>query len=154
MDLHPARAVASILLIVGSLIVGVTGLAIVMAKLLVEGGMAISQPDAVLLGDLLTVLPFIVLFAVAGFVAAAGLIVGTGWSDDLAIGIATVAVVVGAIGSILLSIGRDPFASIAATRATNDGIGIVGTFTALYLFIIVAVAVARLPRHISTGVTA
>ena len=72
----------------------------------------------------------------------------------MALGTAIVAVVVGAIGLILLSIGRDPFASTAAARSTNDGIGIIGAFTALYLFIIVAVAVARLPRHISTGVTA
>ena len=69
---HPARAVASILLIVGSLIVGVTALAILIAKLLVDAGMAIRPSDALLLADLITVLPFVVLFAVAGAVAAAG----------------------------------------------------------------------------------
>ena len=154
MTLHPARAVASILLIGGSLIVGVTALAVVIAKLLVDAGMAISSSDALLLADLITVLPFIVAFVVAGFVAAAGILIGKSWSDDLALGTAIVAVVVGATGLILLTIGRDPFASAAAARSTNDGIGIIGAFTALYLLIIVAVAVARLPRRISTGATA
>jgi hypothetical protein len=154
MTLHPARAVASILLIVGSLTVGVTALAVVIAKLLVGAGMAISSSDALLLADLLTVLPFIAAFVVAGFVAAAGIVTGKSWSDDLALGTAIVAVVVGATGLILLAIGRDPFASAATARSTNDGIGIIGAFTALYLFIIVAVAVARLPRRISTGATA
>ena len=50
---------------------------------------------------------------------------------------------------ILLSVGRDPFASTASARSTDDGIGIIGAFTVLYLFVIVAVAVARLPRHSS-----
>ena len=154
MTLHPARAVASILLVGGSLFVGVVSLAIVIAKLLVGAGMATDPSDALLLSDLVTVLPFIVAFAFAGFVAAAGILVGKSWADDVALGTAIVAVVVGAIGLILLSIGRDPFASTAAARSTNDGIAIIGAFTALYLFIIVAVAVARLPRHISTGVTA
>jgi len=154
MPLHPARAVASVLLIVGSLIVGVTGLAIVVAKLLVDGGAAVSQSDALLLADLITVLPFMVVFAVTGFGAAVGLLIGTTWSDDLAFGTAIVAVIVGATGLILLTVGRDPFAPTAAARSTNDWIAILGAFTALYLFIIVAVAVARLPRHISTGVTA
>ena len=154
MTLHPARAAASILLIVGSLIVGVTALAIVMAKFLVRAGMAISQSDAVLLGDLITVLPFIVGFALVGFAAAAGLLIGKSWSDDLAFGTAITAVAVGATGLILLSIGRDPFASTVSVRSTNEGIGIIGAFTVLYLFVIVAVAVARLPRHTTTGVPA
>ena len=154
MSLHPARALASILLIAGSLIVGVTSLAIVIAKLLIDAGMATDPSEALLISDLIAVLPFIVAFAIVGFVAAAGILAGKSWADDVALGTAIIAVVVGAIGLILLSIGRDPFASTASARSTNDGIGIIGAFTALYLFIIVAVAVARLPRHISTGVTA
>ena len=83
--------------------------------------------------------------------AAAGLVRGKSWSDDLAFGTAIAAVAVGAIELILLSIGRDPFASTASARSTDDGIGIIGAFTVLYLFVIVAVAVARLPRHSSTA---
>jgi hypothetical protein len=154
MTLHPARAIASVLLIGGSVVVAVTALAVVIAKLLVGAGMAITSSDALLLADLMTVLPFIVGFAVVGLVAAAAILAGASWADEAAIGTAIVAVVVGATGLILLTIGRDPFASTASVRSTNDGIGILSAFTAAYLFIIVAVAVARLPRHISTGVTA
>jgi hypothetical protein len=153
MALHPARVGASVLLITGSVFVSVMALAIVMAKILVEAGMAISPSNALLLSDLITVLPFVVVFAVAGVVAAIGLVRGKHWSDTLALGTATAAVAVGAIGLILLSIGRDPFASTASARSTDDGIGIIGAFTALYLFAIVAVAVARLPRQTSTRYT-
>jgi hypothetical protein len=154
MSLHPARVVASVLLVTGTVFVGVMALAIVIAKLLVEAGMAISSSNALLLADLITVLPFLAIFAVVGVVAAAGLLHGKPWSDAVALGTASVAVIVGAIGLALLSIGRDPFASAASARSTNDGISIIGAFTALYLLIIVAVALARLPRHISTGVPA
>jgi len=158
MTLHPARVVASVLLIAGSVFVGVMALAIAMAKILVVAGMAISSSNALLLADLITVLPFVAGFAVVGIVAAAGLVRGKRWSDTLALGTAIAAVAVGAIGLTLLSIGRDPFASIASARSTDDGIGIIGAFTAIYLFVIVAVAVARRPRtstrQISTGVMA
>ena len=150
MALHPARVVASVLLITGSVFVGVMALAIVMAKFLVEAGMAISPSNALLLSDLITVLPFVAVFAVAGVVAAAALVHGKDWSDTLALGTATPAVAVGAIGLTVLSIGRDPLASTASSRSTDDGIGIIGAFTALYLLVIVAVVVARLPRHTST----
>jgi hypothetical protein len=150
MSLHPARVVAGVLLITGSVFVGVIALAIVMAKLLVAAGMPISPSNALLLTDLITVLPFVAVFAVVGVVAAAGLLRGKGWSDTLAFGTAIAAVAVGAVGLILLSIGRDPFASTASARSTDDGIGIISAFTALYLLVIVAVAVARLPRHTST----
>jgi hypothetical protein len=154
MSVHPARVVAATLLIGGSLVVGVAALAIVFAKLLVDQGMAVRPADALLLNDLLTVLPLILVFVVTGFAAAAGLLLGTAWSDDLAFGIALVAVAIGSIGLILLSVGRDPFASTVTARSTNDGIGIIGAFTVLYLFVIVAVAVARLPRRTQTGVMA
>ena len=155
MSIQPARVVAATLLIGGILVVGVAGLAIVLAKLLVDHqGMAVRPADALLLNDLLTVLPLILVFVVTGFTAAAGLLVGTAWSDDLAFGIAIVAVAIGSIGLILLSLGRDPFASTVTARSTNDGIGIIGAFTVLYLLVIVAVAVARLPRRTQTGVMA
>ena len=150
MALHPARVVASVLLITGSVFVGVLALAIVMAKLVVGAGMAISPSNALLLADLITVLPFVAGFAVIGVVAAVGLVRGNRWSDTLAHGTAIAAVAVGAIGLIVLSIGRDPFASTASVHSTDDGIGIIGAFTALYIFVMVAVAVARLPRQTPT----
>ena len=156
MAIHPARVVASVLLVAGSAFVSVVVLGVVIAKLLVNAGIAVSASNALLLADLVTVLPFIVLFAAAGLVAAAGLLRGKRWSDDLAFGTAIAAVAIGAVELILLSVGRDPFASTASARSTDDGIGIIGAFTLLYLIVIVAVAVARLPRRTptSTGVMA
>ena len=154
MNLHPARAVASILLIGGSLLVSVTALAVVVARQLIDAGMAASPSDALLLGDLLAILPFVIGFAVAGFVAAVGLLTGKPWADDLAIGTAIFAVGVGAIGLILLVVGRDPAASAEAARSTTETIAVISVFTASYLSIIVAVAVARLARPISTGAMA
>jgi hypothetical protein len=151
MSLHPARIIASVLLITGSAFVSAVALAVVIAKLLVVAGIAISPSNALLLADLITVLPFVALFATAGVLAAAGLLRGKRWSDDLAFGTAIAAVAVGAIELILLNVGRDPLASTASARSTDDGIGIIGAFTVLYLFVIVAVAVARLPRHSSTA---
>lgn len=154
MSVHPGRLVAATLLTGGSLVIGVAALAVVFAKLLVDQGMAVRPADALLLSDVLSVLPLVLVFVVTGFAAAASLALGTSWADDLAFGTAIVAVAIGAIGLILLSVGRDPFASAAAARSTNDGIGIIGAFTVLYLLVIVAVAVARLPRRTQTGVMA
>jgi hypothetical protein len=154
MSVHPARVLAAAILFVGSLVVGVTALAIVFAKLLVGAGMAVRPADALLLADLVTILPFVGLFVVAGFAAAVGLILGKSWSDDLAFGTAIVAVAVGSIGLILLIVGRDPAASADAARSTTETIAVIGVFTALYLSTLVAVAVARLPRRITTGAIA
>ena len=151
MSIHPARVIASVLLTAGSVFVSVTALGVVIAKLLVAAGMPVSPSNALLLADLITVLPFVAIFVIAGFVAATGLVRGKSWSDDLAFGTATAAVTVGAVELILLSIGRDPFASTASARSTDDGIGVIGAFTVLYLVVIVAVALARLPRHSSTA---
>ena len=151
MSIHPARVIASVLLTAGSVFVSVMALGVVIAKLLVDAGMPISPSNALLLADLITVLPFVAIFVIAGFVAATGLVRGKSWSDDLAFGTAIAAVAVGAVELILLSVGRDPFASTASGRSTDDGIGIIGAFTMLYLFVIVAVATARLPRHSSTA---
>ena len=68
MSIHPARVLASVLLIAGSAFVSVMALAIVIAKLLVVAGIAISPSNALLLADLITVLPFVALFAAAGLV--------------------------------------------------------------------------------------
>ena len=66
---HPSRLVAGLLLILGGGVVAVSALAIGLARLLVEGGMVIRPADAVLLGDLVALLPFIITFAMANLVA-------------------------------------------------------------------------------------
>ena len=151
MSIHPARVIASVLLIAGSAFVSVMALGVVIAKLLVDAGMrhqpvqrsSACGPDhgPPVRRDLRR----------RGCRGGCRSLRGKRWSDDLAFGTAIAAVAVGAIELILLSVGRDPFASTASARSTDDGIGIIGAFTVLYLFVIVAVAVARLPRHSSTA---
>jgi hypothetical protein len=154
MSTHPARVLASILLLGGGFIVGVTAFAITLAKVVVDAGAPVHPADAALLGDLVPVLPFVVAFAVANVVAAVGLAIDQAWGDTLAVGTSIVAAVTGAIGLILIGVGRDPFASTVSARSTTDGLGIVGAFTLVYIVVIVAVAVARQPRRAASGAVA
>jgi len=154
MHVHPSRVLAGVLLITGGSVVAVAALAVVFARILVDAGMTVRAADAALLGDIVAVLPFVVAFAVANLVAAFGLLNGRAWADSLAVGSAVVAVTVGALGLLLVVVGRDPFAPVATARSTADGIGILGGFTISYLAIIVALLAARVPRRITTGVAA
>jgi len=154
MSIHPARLLASLLLLAGGFVVGVSVLAIAMARLLVNAGMTVRPADAALLGDLVPVLPLIAGFAAINLVAAVGILLGKGWGDVTAFGAAVVAVVIGTVGLVLIVVGRDPLASTSTSHATADGIGIVGAFTVAYLVVIAALVVARRPRRVATGFAA
>ena len=154
MPTHPSRLFAGLLLILGGGVVAVSALAIGLARLLVEGGMVIRPADAVLLGDLVALLPFIVAFAVANLVAAAGLLLGSSWADRLGVGVAIVGATAGTLGLLLVGVGRDPFAPAATARSTADGIGILAVATALYVLVIVAIDAARRSRTIVQGAAA
>ena len=150
MSIHPARIVASVLLIAGGVFVGVTALGDrAWPKLLVAAGdRRHARPTPLLLRTSIPVLPFIVALRRRQRRR------GVGLARRRALG--------GRPGhrdgdrrrrrrrrsaDPAHVVGRDPFASTASARSTADGIGIVGAFTVLYLVVIVAVAVARLPRH-------
>jgi hypothetical protein len=154
MTVHPSRVVASVLLIGGGAIVAISALAIAFAKILVDAGMTVRPADAALLGDLVAVLPLVLFFAGIDVLAAVGLLMGKTWADLMAYGAATMAVAVGALGLVLIAVGRDAFAPTVTTRSTADGLGIVGAFTLLYMAVIVALAVAREPRRASSGAVA
>lgn len=154
MNVHPARLVASVLLVAGGFVVAVSALAVVFASILVYRGMTVRPADAALLADLVPVLPFVVAFALANIVAAIGLLTGKSWADLAAAGSAVVAITAGAIGLTLVVVGRDPFASTAAARSAADGIGILGVFTVFYLAIIAALAAAQLPQRAASGAAA
>lgn len=143
MSVHPARVVASLALLAGGFIVGVSVLAIVFAKVLVDAGMAIRPADAALLGDLIPVLPFIGGFAIASIVAGVGVLVAETRADSIAMGTSIVAVVAGVLGLALIVVGRDPFASSVRSASTADGLGIVGSFTVIYLIVLVALAATQ-----------
>ena len=154
MPTHPSRLVAGLLLIVGGGVVAVSALAIGLARVLVEAGMVIRPADAVLLGDLVALLPFIITFAAVNIVAAAGLLLGSSWADRLGLGAGIVGATAGALGLLLVGVGRDPFAPAATARATADGIGILAVATALYVLVIVAIDAAGRSRTIFQGAAA
>jgi hypothetical protein len=154
MSTHPARLFASILLLGGGFIVGVTAFAVAVAEVLVDAGAPVRQPDVALLGDLIPVLPFILAFALASLVAAVGLAVEADWGDALAVGTSIVAMVTGAFGLLLIVAGSDPFASAVSAHPSVDGIGLAGAFTVAYVAVLVAVAEARQPRRTTSGALA
>ena len=151
MSTHPARIFASVLLLGGGLVVGVTALAIGLARVLVDAGAPVRPADAALLADLVPVLPFIVAFSVGSLVAAVGLAGERAWAENLAIGVSIVGVVTGLTGLFVTVAGSDPFASSVSAHATSDGIGIVGAFTVASVAVLAAIAEARQGRRLSLG---
>jgi hypothetical protein len=145
------RVVAGAILLVGGIIVAVSALSVILARILVEAGMPIRSADAALLDDVVAVLPFVVAFAGANLAAAVGLLNGRRWADLVALGSATVAVVVGGLGLLLVIVGRDPFAPVGSPGSSADGIGILSAFTVMYLAVVFALLAARAPRPITTG---
>ena len=148
MTTHPARVAASVLLLVGGFVVAVSALAILIAQLLVQGGMAVKPADADLLSDLVAILPFFVAFAAVNVLAAVGLLTSAEWADALATSAGSIAVVGGALGLLLVVAGRDPFAPSAGHAVSPDGLGILVVFTGLYALVLVALAAGR-PRATS-----
>ena len=151
MNIHPSRVVAGVLLVASGFVVAVSALAIALAKILVDAGMTVRPADAALLGDLVSLLPFIVTFAGMNFVAAVGLLAAKPWAEAIAASTVAVAVTIGAIGLLLVIAGRDPLASGVAAKATADGIGILGAFTLHYLAVIAALGITRLPQRVSAA---
>jgi hypothetical protein len=145
---HPGRIVAGLLLLAGGFVVATTALAIAVAKLLVDGGVAVSATDARLLSDLVAVLPFVAGFAVVNVVAAIGLFAGRSWAPSVAGTAATIATIIGVLGLILVLVGRDPFAPITSAGPSTDGVEILATFTVVYAVVLMALAAAR-PRATS-----
>jgi hypothetical protein len=154
MTTAPARAVASLLLFAGGTVVAVTALAIVIAKLLVDAGMAVTPGDAALLADLLGILPLVIGFAVITLVAAAGLVAGASWAARLAFVSALVAVAIGGFGLVLMVLGGDPATLLTSPASMASGLGITAAFTAVYLLVIVALAAAPSPRTSISGAAA
>lgn len=151
----PSRAIAAVLLAGGGFVVGVTVLAIVLTKILVDAGLpGVRATDKAVLDDLIPLLPLIGAFAVINIVAAVGLLLERGWAAGLAVATGLVAVAVGATGLILLALGTDPLASTATGGSSADGFGIVGLFTVLYLAVIATVSTPGWSQRVSPGAAA
>jgi len=143
MNNHPARIAAAIVLGTGTFVVGVAALAIVFAKLLVDAGLPIHPADLATLDDVIAILPFVLTFAAVGAVATIGLVAGQAWAERAAIADAVVGVTAGAFGLFLIVAGRDPFASSSRASSVADGVGIVGTFTVVYLAVLALIVADR-----------
>lgn len=151
----PSRAIAAVLLAGGGFVVGVTVLAIVLTKILVDAGLPGVRPtDKAVIDDLIPLLPLIGAFAVINVIAAVGLVLERGWAASLAIATALVAVGVGATGLMVIALGADPFASPSTAHSSADGFGIVGLFTALYVAVIVTVSTPDWSQRVSPGAAA
>ena len=146
MTIHPSRIVAPALLFGGGFVVAVSALAILLTKVLVDAGLPVRPSDMAVLDDLVALLPLIGGFAAVNVVAAVGLLLGKSWADVTALAASGVAIAIGAVGLLLITLGRDPFASTVSSRSTADGLGMVGLFTLVYLVVFVAVGIANRPR--------
>ncbi len=135
------RLAAATLLFVGGAVVAISAFGIVVARIVIASGVpvAISPADIALLDDVAQLTPFVGAFAVANVVAGIALVGGSAWADRLATSVAAAAVGIGAFAMVLVILGHDPVAAVASDRAL-DGLGILGTFVALYGAVIVALA--------------
>jgi hypothetical protein len=150
MELHAmsasfSRIVAAGLFAVGGTLVATFGFAIAVARALVTSGIHVRPADALVLDDLIPLMPFIAGFAVASLIAAVAVITERG--RILATFVAGTAVVIGLLAVTLLILGDDPFAKVASDRAL-DGVEMIGAFTAIYAVALVAMAIARRPSVI------
>ena len=146
MTISAPRFAAAGLLFAGGAAVGLTAFAIVVARVVIAAGVpvAINPADVALLDDLVQVMPFVGAFAVASIVAGSALLNASSWADRLATTVSAGAVVVALLAMTLLILGSDPFAAVPSNRAL-DGLGILGTFAALYGAVVVALALDGKP---------
>ena len=157
MTIHPFRVVAGVLLTTGGFIVAVSALAIVLARILVAGGMVVRPATPRSSRTSSALLPFIVAFALANVVAGAGLARRSGLGGQRSpSGRPPSPSPSGPSASLLVVVGRDPFGPAASTAGPSaDGIEMLAGFTLLYLAVIVSLVAARAPRRIVTmGATA
>jgi hypothetical protein len=98
----------------------------------------IVAPVAVGGGGAWILVPLVVAFGVAHFVALAGLARGRSWGRDLAVSIAEIGGGVAIATAVALGLGADVFAatsSLPAAVAQAQGAGLVAWFLALYVLL-------------------
>jgi hypothetical protein len=141
------RISAAILLAASGALIAITALALVVAKAVValRPDLPVRATDLALVDDLVPLTPFVVGFAVANLVVAIALLTGREWADRVATALGTVVTTLGAAAFILVALGHDPFAARSAIGAAADGLAIIGSFTAVYVAVVVALAFAGAP---------
>lgn len=139
------RTFAAILLTVGAFLAASVALGFAAARAVLDGGLfEVTPRDAAIVVDLAAVAPFIAVYALAGLVAAVGILLETTWSTVVATSVAVVGIVASTIPVVVLILGRDPFAAIGSDRAA-DGIAMLGSVAIYYLAVVAFIALGR-PR--------
>ncbi len=135
------RLTAAALLLIGGGIVALSAVGIAVARVAVAAGLpgSMTAADVALLDDLAQLVPFIGVYAGASIVAAIALVAESSWADRLATTVSAAAVGIGLFGMTLLILGNDPFTAVPSDRALG-GLQIIGSFTAMYGAVIVALA--------------
>ena len=137
--MNPSRSnIAAALLTLGGTLTAVTALAIVFARMAVEAGFAVKPADRLLLDDLTAILPIILGFVVVDLAIAAGLVARRTWAVPFASALAFGVVTLGGFVLAVMLLGSDTLLRGGPRAAEADGLGIVGAFTAIYLFVLIA----------------
>jgi hypothetical protein len=143
---YPSRSyIAAALLTLGGLLTALTALAVVFARMAVEAGFAVEPADRLLLEDLTALLPLILGFVIVDIAISIGLVGGRTWAVTSGSVLALGVVALGGCVLAVILLGSDRLLAGGLRAAEADGLGIVGGFTAIYLFVLVALRFDGLP---------
>jgi len=138
-----SRFLAGLILVAGGALTGLTAFGIVVARWAIDlKDIAISASDAALLDDMVALTPFVGAFGLVAVIVGFALLIDHPKADVAALAVAGSATAVGLAGLALLVLGNDPFAAVPSDQGL-EGLQIVGTFTAIFAAVVVAVVVAR-----------
>ncbi len=136
--MQPSRShlFAAAVLALGGGLLGVTALAVAVARAVVAAGTAgvVATPhDLALLDDLVAILPFMVTFATLHVAAAIGLALGRRSAVRAGTWVAGMAVAIGLLVLVIMILGSAPTSAADAGRAGDpDGLAIISVFLCLY----------------------
>ena len=137
------RFLAGLILVAGGAVTGLTAFGIVVARWAIDlKDIAITASDAALLDDMVALTPFVGAFGLVAVIVGFALLIDHPKADVAALAVAGSATAVGLAGLALLVLGNDPFAAVPSDQGL-EGLQIVGTFTAIFAAVVVAVVVAR-----------
>lgn len=141
------RIAAALILAASGALIAISAFALVVARAIVtlRPDLVVRPSDLALVDDLVPLTPFITAFAVVNLIAAIALLTGRAWADRLTTAIATITTTLGAAAFVLVALGHDPFVARSSVAAATDGLAIIGSFTAAYAAVIVALAFAGDP---------
>jgi hypothetical protein len=144
------RFVAAIVLAVGAIGTALIAFALTVADIVIATGrFPVRAGDAATAHSLAAGTLPLGVFAVFGLVAAIALALRTPRSKALAAVVAAVGVVIGVatVGALIIAAG--PFATLPSTHVV-DGIELIGTFAAIYIVALIALAFDRESPQVSS----